>query len=85
MAQKKSIDPDKFTAGPLTELNNLIESIYQEKKLFLISAKFIKVECDTSIVEVNNFKFRIHKRNYTFLPGILETGNVVVIDSRNLY
>ena len=85
MRKKIKMNSDNFALNPLSELNNFINAIYEEKKPYLISAKFIKVECDTTIIEVNNSKFRIHKRNYTFLPGILNPGDIVNVDSRNLY
>jgi len=85
MAKKIVIDPDKFATGPLTELNNFINAIYEEKKPFLISAKFIKVQCDNVYLEVNGEIKNININYCCFVRGQVVNGQDVIIDSRNLY
>ena len=81
MPKKIAIDTDKFMTAPLTELNNLIESIYQEKKPFLISAKLIKVNCDVAYLDINN---EVKKCNINYLCYD-RYNDLVHVDSRNLY
>jgi hypothetical protein len=81
MPKKIVINPDKFADGPLTELNNFINAIYEEKKPFLISAKLIKVNCDVAYLDINN---EVKKCNINYLCYD-RYNDLVHVDSRNLY
>lgn len=85
MAQKILIDPDKFLAGPLTELNRLIESIIEEKRPYMITAKFIKVQCDNVYLDVNGQIKNININCCCFVKGQIDPGQLVQVDSRQLY
>jgi hypothetical protein len=81
MTEKITINTEKFLSDPFAELNNFIDKIYQEKKPFLISAKFIKVQCDNVYLEVNG-EIKNTNINYCCFDS---SGEIVTVDSRKIY
>lgn len=85
MPKKIEMNPDKFALYPLDELNNFINAIVDEKKPYLISATFIKLECETVYLNVNGEIKKCNINRCLFVKNQVNSGNIVNVDSRNLY
>jgi len=85
MAKKIEMNSDKFALYPLDELNNFINAIIDEKKPYLISATFIKLECQTVTFNVNGEIKKCNINRCLFVKNQVNPGDIVDVDSRNLY
>ena len=85
MAKKIEMNSDNFALNPLSELNNFINAIYEEKKPYLISAIFVKLECETVKLNVNGEIKKCNINRCLFVKNQVNPGDIVNVDSRNLY
>jgi hypothetical protein len=85
MPKKIEMNPDNFEMYPMTELNNFINAIIDEKKPYLISATFIKLECQTVSFNVNGEIKKCNINRCLFVKNQVNPGDIVNVDSRNLY
>lgn len=85
MRKKIEMNPDKFAMYPMSELNEFINAIIDEKKPYLISAKFIKLECETVTLNVNDEIKKCNINRCLFVKNQVNPGDIVNVDSRNLY